>query len=172
MNASGYFSGGSTVKTVGKVFGGSGSFVIVRRRVNLDVIWQRLLTVNPYKPPIESEQVSEDWTDGQRQLFLLASLPAVFLPLSYLVVVGGAVLPFVPEFLRNISATVGFAGLVGTAIQLPVYLVWAMISPELRIKHKVIWAVILCVINMFGIPMFLYAKYRRQTVTMWSPKGA
>ncbi len=142
--------------------------------VMLVVIWQSVLETNPYEPPRDSCEVAtpstvEPWPDRQRTLFLLAAVPALFLPVSYVVIVATGISSGAPVHSVPVSL-IGFLGLFGTAIQLPVYLLWVIISGELSLKQKLIWGSVLLLINMFGIPLFLYAKYRRQTVTMMSAR--
>ena len=50
-----------------------------------------------------------------------------------------------------------------TLIQLPIYLVWALISLELNVREREIWFAGIHLLNMFAIPVFLVAKYRRRT---------
>lgn len=54
---------------------------------------------------------------------------------------------------------VGWAGIYAAFLQLPAYLAWALASRGLKWKHKLLWASLLLFLNMFTIPMFLYAKY-------------
>ena len=113
-----------------------------RRPQNPTVIWQSVLEKNPYEPPRDNSEVAtpaavEPWPDRQRKLFLLAAVPALFLPFSHVVVVASGILSGIP--VHTVPASIGFLGLSGTAIQLPVYLVWALISRELTLKQKLIW---------------------------------
>lgn len=158
--------------------GAAGFFKIKFARhnpVTADIIWQSVLAANPYEPPRANSEVAtpvtvEPWPDRHRKRFLLAAVPALSLPISYIVVVASGIFWGFP--VPPVLASIGLLGLIGTAIQLPIYLIWAFISPELSVTHKIIWGVVLILINMFGIPMFLYAKYRRQTATTWSANKA
>jgi hypothetical protein len=56
--------------------------------------------------------------------------------------------------------------------QLPLYMVWALVSRELMWKHRLSWCVMLYVGNAFTIPLFLYAKYVGKTDRFFCPKGS
>ena len=101
--------------------------------------------------------------------YAVAAGPAAFLPLSYVICVGWAMWWIIPELLGGGGAPEGkppeilgllvVAGLYATFVQWPIYLIWAAFSRELTIRIRLLWILILILLNMFAIPWFLYCKY-------------
>ena len=132
------------------------------------------MPANPYKPPTNSAppELSSSpipWTPSERVLFLLAAIPAAYLPVSYLAAIAhGLLLPgLIPSrFEWFVWPGAGYL----CAIQLPIYFVWLAISRELNSKQKAVWLGVLLLLNMLAIPTVLMAKYRRTTVS-WLQSG-
>lgn len=105
-------------------------------------------------------------------LYLLAAIPAGFLPLSYFVIIGGACAQIVfgyhllPPEPGSPMAWLGKWSIQATTIQWPFYALWVLLSKELGYRTKAAWIGILLMLNMFAIPLFLCCKYRRQ---VWPP---
>jgi hypothetical protein len=104
-------------------------------------------------------------------LYAAAAIPALYLPFSYIVM---AIWIFIsvgrssddPNFVRSICNV----GMYLTFIQWPFYLVWAACSRELTIRLRVLWMVVLFLLNMFAMPWFLYCKYKGTTQTAFLRK--
>lgn len=101
-------------------------------------------------------------------LYLYAAIPAFYLPLTYIVLIlwtfyevftGGKMI--VEN--NSIIYSMGLIGIIGTFIQWPIYISWAIFSKELTLRLKVLWIVVLILLNMLAIPLFLYCKYKRMT---------
>ena len=99
--------------------------------------------------------------------YALAAIPAVFLPASYLAMAMWVFVRLVPALERGDSADPGptlmiilTAGFYSTLIQWPFYLAWAVLSREITIRVRILWVIVLIVMNMFAIPWFLYCKYQ------------
>jgi hypothetical protein len=105
--------------------------------------------------------------------YLLAAIPALFLPISYIVLVGWVIVDFtlalvtdnwafeLPEILK----TIGWVAIYATFIQLPPYIAWAALSNHLTTRARILWTIILFIGNMFAIPWFLYCQYTRTAQT-------
>jgi hypothetical protein len=95
--------------------------------------------------------------------FALAAIPAMLLPISFVVVCGYGLWASVTGYsvhVRPIGIQVlGWAGIYGTAVQLPFYMLWALASRRLYWRHRVLLVLFLFVANMLAVPVFLYAKY-------------
>jgi hypothetical protein len=105
--------------------------------------------------------------------YAIAAVPAVFLPLSYLVMV---VWVFATIFTALFSGKhaadpsevvlwVWQAGYYATLIQWPFYLLWAASTPRLTLRVRMLWIVVLILLNMFAMPWFLFCMYRRTAQT-------
>jgi len=131
------------------------------------------VTPNPYSPtefntPV-NDTICPSWSFEARVFFLLASLPAILLPIAYLTGAGWMVV-------ANVTGTNAFSerpiavsillwtGIYATYIQLPIYMIWTLVSHELTVRQRVFWFSVVFLLNMFTIPAFLYAKYRGRTV--------
>ncbi len=100
--------------------------------------------------------------------YALAAIPAVFLPVSYLTMVVWVCVVISPALVSGTDAGdptgpilwVLQAGLCATLIQWPFYLFWA--ARTVRITHRIrmVWIVVLILLNMFAIPWFLLCMYR------------
>lgn len=127
---------------------------------------------NPYEPG-ETEASSRDgdlpaWSTWAQVAFLVAALPAVLLPTAYVTGAGWMVyasLAGMHVFSQQpLAITILlWTGIYATCLQLPIYLCWTMLSQELSAGQRLIWFVIVLLLNMFAIPAFLYAKYRKRT---------
>jgi hypothetical protein len=103
-----------------------------------------------------------------KNAYALAAIPAVFLPLSYLVMAVWVFATFLPALLSGKAASdpSGFvlwmvqAGYYGTLIQWPFYLFWAARTRQLTFRVRVLWMVVLFLLNMFAMPWFLLCMYR------------
>jgi len=131
------------------------------------------MTLNPYAPTETNTPVNvaicPSWSFETRVFFLLASLPAILLPVAYLTGAGWM-------FVANVAGVNVFSqrppavsillwtAIYATYIQLPIYLIWTLVSHELTVRQRVIWFAVVFLLNMFAIPAFLYAKYRGRTV--------
>ena len=128
---------------------------------------------NPYAPtetdtPVEVA-TGPAWSFRTRVFFLLASVPAILLPIAYLTGAGWMILKIftgVDSFAQrpiSISILLG-AAIYATYIQLPIYLIWTLISRELTVRQRFIWFAVVFLLNMLAIPAFRFAKYRGLTV--------
>ena len=67
---------------------------------------------------------------------------------------------------KDLEATSGFirwivvAGFYGTLFQWPFYFFWAARSSQLTFRVRLLWIVVLFLLNMFAIPWFLFCMYR------------
>ena len=102
--------------------------------------------------------------------FLVAAIPACFLPASYVVLVihvivsivrGAEIRPDEGGWLWWISTIAIWM----TVIQWPFYLLWVAVSTELSFRQKAGWGVVIFLLNMFAMPYFLWCKFRRTTVS-------
>ena len=101
--------------------------------------------------------------------YTIAAVPAVFFPVSYLVMACWVLIRLVPGFVEGDVASVEepsgvlrfilLSGFYGTLIQWPFYLIWAAFSRELTIRVRMLWVGVIILLNMFAIPWFLYCKY-------------
>ncbi|HLX95657.1 MAG TPA: hypothetical protein VKU37_07925 [Verrucomicrobiae bacterium] len=114
-------------------------------------------------------------------MYAIAAVPAAFLPFSYVVGVISVVFwIIIPEHMGGSGASeskptgivdfIIFAGLWGTVIQWPVYLLWAALSREMTIRVRLLWMGVIVLLNMFGMPWFLYCKYQGTTRTALAPR--
>lgn len=98
-------------------------------------------------------------------VFLIAAIPAGFLPIAYAVLVVHVLIVTVtgvgitPE-LGGPLWWIGTAAIWLTIAQWPFYLLWVAISPELTVRQKVAWSVVIFLGNIFAMPYFLWCKYR------------
>jgi hypothetical protein len=115
---------------------------------------------------------------AERVGYAIAAVPAGFLPLSYIIAVGafflltahkGAVEPFPAPGGPLYWIVVG--GLWGTALQWPIYVCWALASRELGLRSRLWWVAVITLLNMFGIPWFLYCKYARRGDVFRKPQS-
>lgn len=98
----------------------------------------------------------------------LAAIPAMLMPISYLVTTGWAIATIFPALLNGKEAPdasglvlfVGHAGLYATFIQWPFYFFWAARTSRLTLRVRVLWIVVLFLFNMFAMPWFLFCMYR------------
>ena len=102
--------------------------------------------------------------------FLIAAIPAGFLPVSYVVLVLCMVVSLVKGSLIRPDEGgwlwwIGTVAIWMTFIQWPFYLLWVAVSPELSVRQKVGWGVVIFLLNMFAMPYFLWCKFRRTTVS-------
>ena len=103
--------------------------------------------------------------------FIIASIPAGFLPAGYvlllLIHLPIAVLSgwdITPE--RSGSLWwIGTLAIWLTIIQWPFYFLWVAISPELSLRQKIAWGIAIFLGNMFAMPYFLWCKYRNSTIS-------
>ena len=102
--------------------------------------------------------------------FLIAAIPAGFLPVSYVVLVIHILLSIVQgtETTPDEGGWLRWNGTVAiwmTFIQWPFYLLWVAVSTELSFRQKVGWGVVIFLLNMFAMPYFLWCKFQRTTVS-------
>jgi hypothetical protein len=105
--------------------------------------------------------------------YALAAIPAMFLPLSYLVMAVWVCARIFPMLLsdKTESDPSGFvlwimqAGFYGTLIQWPFYLFWAACTRRLTFRVRVLWMVVIFLFNMFAMPWFLLCMYRGSAQT-------
>jgi hypothetical protein len=100
----------------------------------------------------------------RKTLFLLAAIPAGYLPVAYLWLVGHvAFCAFSHSDITPVEGSVfwlaGQAAIYATFIQWPFYFAWSLFSPELSRRQRIGWAVVIFLLNMFAIPYFLWCKY-------------
>jgi len=93
----------------------------------------------------------------------MAAFPAGFLPASYALLAIHILLAAVPAQ-GGWLWWIGVVAIWLTLIQWPFYFLWVAISPELSVRQKVGWGVIILLGNMFAMPYFLWCKFRRRTV--------
>lgn len=125
------------------------------------------MSTNPFQPPehesYSSVDESVEWSESQRICFLAAAVPALLLPVCYVLAIlyglPGVELPFEVRWL------VWPGSLYALMIQLPIYIVWIARSQELTSVDKFCWIGMLLCFNMLAIPLLLLAKYRRATVS-------
>jgi hypothetical protein len=124
---------------------------------------------NPYESPVDvAAEEPEPWSLLRTVLYLLAAIPAGFLPLGYFAVIGCVFAEIVfgydllPPQPGSPMAWLGEWSIQTTFIQWPFYALWVLLSRELGNRAKAAWIGILFMLNMFAIPLFLYCKYRRQ----------
>ena len=131
---------------------------------------RQFMTPNPYAPTETNTPVEvvtgPTWSFRTRVFFLLASVPAILLPVAYFTAVGWGILKLITDVgQRPVSITIlVWTGFYATFIQLPIYLIWTLISHELTVQQRFIWFAIVFLLNMLTIPAFLFAKYRGLTV--------
>jgi hypothetical protein len=117
--------------------------------------------------------------------YLVAAVPAIFLPVSYLAMAAWVCLKILPALLTGGLAEVAepsgvfrdalAVGIYGTLIQWPFYLAWAALSFELTFRVRMLWVATIIVANMFAMPWFLVCKYRgtaQTAVTLRLRQGA
>ncbi len=100
--------------------------------------------------------------------YLLAAIPAFFLPVAYLIMIGWLVVYGLPAVYRGDAMpepqswfyTASWYGFHALMIQWPIYLIWALITRRLTWRLKWLWSGILLIFSVFGIPWFLSAMYR------------
>jgi len=104
----------------------------------------------------------------RKLLYFLAGAPAFYLPVCCVLIIVWAII----SALANKDLTpregsiiwwIGLTGFYGTFVQLPIYVVWALLSSDLSLRLKVIWTIFLILLNMLAIPYFLVFKYRKKT---------
>jgi len=159
--------------TTGCAIGMLTCFVILMLAAMVRPALKRMARTEPDAsvPPSTDESLSQARAPRRRLLYALAAIPAGFLPLCYVSVVIGVVFlmlrygPDVPEGapILRVLGPVGIAGVGATLVQWPVYIVWAATSRELSVGQRVVWILILVLLNMFAMPWFLYCKYRGTT---------
>ena len=130
-----------------------------------------IMTPNAYEPPMHDSprrcELLPSWSTRARVFFLLASLPAGLLPIAYFVCAGWMVIKLtdVLAFSHRPPAIdlLIWIAIYATYVQLPIYMLWTLLSRELTIRQRLIWFILVFLGNMLAIPVFLYAKYRNKT---------
>lgn len=104
----------------------------------------------------------------RRVKYFLAAIPAFYLPACYIMAVFWSIIAILMGY--DITPQEGSAlgwfgelGIYGTLIQWPIYFAWVLFSSELTVRLKVVWSILLLLLNMFAIPYLLICKYRRRT---------
>jgi len=164
--------------TTGYVIGVLTSFVALMLAAVIRPALKRMArTEADASVPSPDETLREADVPRRRLLYALAAIPAGFLPLCYLCVAVGVVflmlrygldLPEGAPILR-VLGPVGIAGIGVTLVQWPVYIVWAATSRELSVGQRVVWILILVVLNMLAMPYFLYCKYKGRAAAALAP---
>jgi O-antigen/teichoic acid export membrane protein len=96
--------------------------------------------------------------------YSLAGIPAVFLPLSYLLMAVSIFTSFATgkdlDQMSGFIRWIVFAGFYATLIQWPFYFFWAARTSQLTFRVRMLWIAVLFLLNMFAIPYFLFCMYR------------
>ena len=100
--------------------------------------------------------------------YALAAVPAALPPLSYVVMCVWVMSVIVPALLSGKDAgdpggsvlLILQSGLVATAVQWPVYVLWAACARGLTPRLRFLWILVLLILNMLAIPWFLFCMYR------------
>lgn len=109
-------------------------------------------------------------TRREKVIYAIAAVPALFLPFSYIYVIGWFLVSIsmgLPDYSKDPNTIanilfywIGYGGIYGTFIQWPIYILWAISSRQLTVRVRVLWISLLVIGNMFAIPYFLYCMYR------------
>ncbi len=101
--------------------------------------------------------------------YVIAAVPAYFLPFAYLVTVGwlvvyglpaayqGEEMPEPEEWFFDVSRQ-GFYALM---IQWPIYLLWIFFTRRLTLRLRMLWAGVTLIFSLVAIPWFLTAMFLR-----------
>ena len=96
----------------------------------------------------------------------LSVLATIYEVLAYANALGLTASITADKYAAAISPVVfwGFwSAICATILQLPLYVVWVIVSSELSWKVRVIWMIAIVVFNVLSIPWFLWCKYRNST---------
>ena len=102
--------------------------------------------------------------------FLMAAIPAGFLPAAYALLV----LHMLIAALTGTNITperggslwwIGTVAIWLTFVQWPFYFFWTATSRDLSVRQKVAWGVVIFLGNMFAMPYFFWCKYRNGAVS-------
>jgi hypothetical protein len=101
-------------------------------------------------------------------LYILAAVPAGYLPVAYVWMIGHVVCSIfsLSEFSPAEGSPLalgGYAAIYATVIQWPFYFAWAAFSSEISLRQRIAWLVVLFLGNMFAMPYFLWCKYTGTT---------
>jgi len=102
--------------------------------------------------------------------FLIAAIPAGFLPVAYVLLVVHLLIAAVTgvDITPERGGSLWWIGTVAiwlTLAQWPFYFLWVVISPELTVRQKLTWGVVIFLGNMFAMPYFLWCKYRNNAAS-------
>ena len=92
-------------------------------------------------------------------LFALLAIPTFCMPLPVLILAG----MFLFGRAKSLPVWIGWpvaAEIVITILLWPVYLFWVLLSKRLRVIDKILWAFIIIVLNVFGMPWFYVRMVR------------
>jgi len=99
-----------------------------------------------------------------RWCFVLLAIPTFYMPLAYF---AGAVWMFGCILLRQLALPpewmkAAYVGSLPVAFALwPIYIAWVLLTKRLRWREKCVWLLIVCGLNMFGMPAFFVFMVRR-----------
>jgi len=102
-------------------------------------------------------------------MYLSAAIPAAYLPLAYLTIIGHLLVSAVSGMDADVAKHTalwrfGTVAIALTFVQWPAYFAWVGLSRELSFRQKAAWWIVIVVGNMVAMPYFLWCKYRRKTV--------
>ncbi len=122
--------------------------------------------------PVEPDQPRR--STWERLGFAVAAVPALFMPVSYVFIVGWTVGELISSCSQGNPALrepagillwIGWGGIYANFLQWPLYFAWAAMSRELTWRQRWLWMACIFLLNMFAMPWFLYCKYRGTTST-------
>jgi len=99
----------------------------------------------------------------------LAAVPALFLPLAYLIAVGWLCAYALPAAYHGQEIPqsgdrflmVTRAGFHALVVQWPIYFFWVLVTRRLTPRLRLLWGGAMVIFSFFAIPWFLFAMWRR-----------
>jgi len=124
----------------------------------------------PATGDLKCTPVPEAWSRPIRMRFAWAAIPASLPLIAYMGMCGWLLVSSATKghFSPPLFAikVLGWTAIFATCLQLPIYLVWSLLSRELTWRQRMVWFAILLIQPAIFMPMFLYGKYTGKTAEL------